>query len=292
MVSRARGRAELGRFLRSRRDAARPEGADGGTSARRVPGLRRDEVAAAAGVSPGYYARLEQGRAGEVSEQVLTALGRVLRLDAAESSHLLALARPVRTTARAESLPESPPEHVEGVVAALDHLPALVLGRTTDVLCWNPRGHALLADHVPFGAPAEPRSRPNWSRLLFLDPLVRGRFVDWPAKAQDTVADLQVLLGRRPADRRLTDLVAGLRAASPDFAALWAGRRVVDCHEHVRDYVHPHVGPLRLADALFDVPGPEAQRLVVFTAEPGSDSAAALDRLGPSGQQPISRAAR
>lgn len=279
MVSRARGRAELGRFLRSRRDAARPEGDDGSTE-RRVPGLRRGEVAAAAGVSPGYYARLEQGRAGEVSEQVLTALGRVLRLDDAESAHLLALARPAARTP-AESSPESPPEHVEGVVAALDHLPALVLGRTTDVLCWNPRGHALLAGHLPFGAPTEPRSRPNWSRLLFLDPLVRARFVDWPAKAHDTVADLRVLLGRRPDDRRLTDLVAGLRGASPDFAALWAGRRVVDCHRHVRDYVHPLVGPLRLTDALFDVPGAAAQRLVVFTAEPGSDSAAALDRLVP-----------
>lgn len=249
-----------------------------------MTGLRRAEVARRAGVSTAYYTRLEQGRDRHASGSVLGALARALHLDRDERAHLEDLARAGPTSSPAC------PEGDEVLRPALDQLlaafagvPAVVLGRRTDVLGWNPPGHALLAGHLPLEAPRDPATRPNWAHLLFDDPRVTRLFADREAKARDTVADLRLALGRHPGDVALTRLVAELGELSPEFARLWSDHPVAVCAWHTRDYDHPVVGRLTLTDELLDLPGDPGQRLVVHTAAPGSRSdrrlAALLDRV-------------
>jgi transcriptional regulator with XRE-family HTH domain len=223
-----------------------------------------------AGISPGYYTRLEQGLSAGASEAVLGAIARVLRLDADERAHLLSLAHPQSTAPPAsERLRPS----IRVMIESLGGTPALVLGRLTDVLAWNPSAHALLAGHLGF------EERPNWAKLFFLDPRVRELFVDWQGKAQDTVADLRLIAGRYPEDPRLTGLIGELTRKSPEFAELWSAHPVRGCAFHARRYRHRLVGELTLTDELMALPDDEGQRVVVFTAEPGSASAVALARL-------------
>lgn len=265
-------RAELGDFLRSRR--ARVSPADAGVphhGRRRVPGLRREELAPLAGISVGYYTRLEQGKQVNVSGAVVDALARALRLDRAEWAHLRRLAG-VEPAGTSPARPERLRDGVRLLVESMGHLPALVLGRVGDVLAWNRLGHALLAGHLPF------EDRPNWVRLMFLDPRLRELFADWQEKARDTVADLRVISGRYPGDRRVAGLVAELRA-DPGFRALWESHPVRRCAHHARRYRHPVVGELTLTDELLTLPDDDGQRLVVFNAEPDSSSAAALTLL-------------
>ncbi|MDT0342179.1 helix-turn-helix domain-containing protein [Streptomyces litchfieldiae] len=268
-----RPHSDLGTFLRSRRARLRP--ADAGLpdlgGRRRVPGLRREELARLAGISPGYYTRLEQGLSPNVSDAVLDAIARVLRLDPTERHHLGTLAHP-----RPAAPP--PPEHlrpaVRTLVASLGPTPALVLGRRADVLAWNRLAHALLAPHLDFAA------RPNVARLVFLDPRTRELYGDgWPAKCQDTVADLRLVAGRHPGDRALATLIAELTDGSEQFAALWRAHPVRVCAAHTRHYRHPTAGPLTLADELLQLPDDPGLRLVLWSAEPGSPSATALDTL-------------
>ncbi|ONI84792.1 transcriptional regulator [Saccharothrix sp. ALI-22-I] len=272
-------RSELAEFLRSRRAGISPEEAGVPLyGRRRVPGLRREELARLAGISVSYYVRLEQGQPVNTSDSVLDALARALRLDPDERSHLRSLirttpARPVR--ARPERLRDS----VRQVVHSLDHLPALVLGLFGDVLVWNRLAHALLAGHLPFEAPERPAERPNWTRLFFLDPHMRELFTDWPDKARDTVADLRLIAGRYPDDTRLAELVGELSLKSPDFRALWSAHPVRRCAFHDRRFHHPVVGELTLTDELLALPDDEGQRLVLFNAAPDSSSAAALTLL-------------
>ncbi|AXB47801.1 helix-turn-helix transcriptional regulator [Amycolatopsis albispora] len=260
----------LGEFLRDRRARLRP--ADVGLAdygeVRRVPGLRREELAALAGVSPGYYRRLEQGEHGAVSEAVLEALAKALRLDDEERAHLHALAN--AKTVHPEMPERLAPRH-RVLLGAVGAVPALILGRHTDVLAWNRLGHALLAPHLDFDA------RPNWARLFFLDARVRGLFDS--DKAADTVADLRHLAGRRPGDTALTALIDELRRASPEFAGLWAAHPVRGCAHHTRVYRHATAGPLTLTDELLPLPDSDGQRLVLFYAEPGSPSEAGLREL-------------
>lgn len=158
------------------------------------------------------------------------------------------------------------------------NVPALVLGRRTDILAWNRLAHALLAAGLDFHAPYDEERRPNWARLFFLDPHFRGLITDWPGKARDTVADLRMLTGRFPGDRRLAELVGELSIASPEFAELWAAHPVHGCAHHTREYDHELVGRLTLTDELMALPD-EGQRVVVFTTEPGSPSHDALELL-------------
>ncbi|MFC7328108.1 helix-turn-helix domain-containing protein [Marinactinospora rubrisoli] len=274
--------ADLGEFLRSRRARLRP--ADVGLvdygGRRRVPGLRREELARLAGVSVGYYTRLEQGQSPNASDAVLDAIARVLRLDDTERSHLYALARPAVAASRRGTRPERLRSEVGVLVESLGAVPALVLGRRADVLAWNRMAHALLAGHLDFTAPRRPAGRPNWARMFFLEPHVRDLFTDWERKARDTVADLRLIAGRHPHDTRLAALVGELTTRSADFAALWAAHPVRGCAHHTRTYRHPVVGRLTLTDELLQLPDDEGQRLVVFSAEPGSASEAALRLLG------------
>ncbi|BDM71408.1 transcriptional regulator [Streptomyces nigrescens] len=298
---------DLGEFLRSRRARLAPQdvGLPDHGGRRRVPGLRREELARLAGISPGYYTRLEQGTAAAgASDAVLDALARVLRLDGTERRHLYGLARPEggggpgAEAAAEERLRPS----VRNMIASLGDTPALVLGRFVDVLAWNHAGHALLAGHLPFDAPDAPAAtqgardatqgthdatpgtrdataRPNVARMMFFDPRTRALYADRAAKARDTVGDLRLIAGRWPDAPQLTGLIAELRRGSTEFEALWAEHPVRTCATHARDYRHPVVGPLTLTDELLTLPDDPGQRVVIYHAEPGSPSAGALRRL-------------
>ncbi len=272
--------ADLGNFLRTRRARVSPEGSGlvGYGGRRRVPGLRREELAQLAGISAAYYTRLEQGQSRNASEAVLDAIARVLRLDEGETAHLHTLAR-ATSRARRRARPEKLRASLRIMIDALDPNPAMVIGRCADVLAWNRTAHALLAGHLEFTAPQRAADRPNLARLVFLDPHTKELYVDWPRKTRDAVAYLRLSAGRFPDDTHLTALVGELSIASPEFAALWAAHPVRDCAANTRNYHHPLVGTLALTDELLRLPDDHGQGVVIFTAEPNSPSAAALALL-------------
>ncbi|MYV97395.1 helix-turn-helix transcriptional regulator [Streptomyces sp. SID3343] len=272
--------AELGDFLRSRRARLRPEDAGLPTfgGRRRVPGLRREELAQLAGVSAGYYTRLEQGQSPNASDSVLDAVARVLRLDDAERTHLYTLARPKPMGRRRAARPEQVRPGVRTMIDSFGDVPALVMGRFLDVLAWNPMAHALIAGHVDFDAPNRPADRPNIARLLFLDPHTRELYADWPAKARATVADLRKIAAHHPGSPGLTALIGELTLGSREFTELWTSHTVGDCGSSTRTYHHPTVGTLTLGVEFMTLPDDD-QRVAVFTPEPHSPSAAALTLL-------------
>jgi transcriptional regulator with XRE-family HTH domain len=273
--------ADLGEFLRTRRARLRP--ADVGLAdyggRRRVPGLRREELAQLAGVSAGYYTRLEQGQSPNASDAVLDAISRVLRLDGDERAHLYALARPAARASRKRARPERLRPALRHMLAAVGDTPALIIGRSADVLAWNPMAHALLAGHLGFGTPDQPAGRPNLARLIFLDEHTRELYADWRQKARDTVADLRRSAARHPDDRELAELIGELTMKSRAFAALWSAHPVRACAFYTRELRHPLVGPLTLANETLNLPDDDRQRLALFYAEPGSPSQAGLSLL-------------
>ncbi|MEV0380571.1 helix-turn-helix transcriptional regulator [Nonomuraea sp. NPDC050643] len=273
--------AELGEFLRSRRALLRPEetGLPVYGGRRRVPGLRREELAQLAGVSAGYYTRLEQGQSPNASDAVLDAVARVLRLDEAERAHLYTLARPKPQARGRVARPERVRPGVRLMIESFGDVPALVMGRFTDVLAWNPMAHALLAGHLDFDAPARPAGRPNIARMLFRDPHTRALYADWPGKARSTVADLRLIAGRYPDAPELGRLVGELSVASTEFAKLWSAHAVADCETDARTLRHPVVGTLSVMAEFMGLPKDDGQRVAVFNAEPGSSSEAALRLL-------------
>ena len=277
------GQSELGRFLQTCRARLRPE--DVGLlpfgERRRVPGLRREELAGLAGVSPSYYARLEQGQSSRASAQVLGSISSALRLDEHERAHLFDLARP--TTSRAGTAPaERLPPTTHELVRALGDTPVLVTGALGDVLMWNRVGHALFAAHLDPSSPDRPDHRPNTARMLFLDPRGRDLWVDWAGKARAVVEHLRLVSGRRPGDRRLHQLVGELTTGSEEFAALWADHGVRACASARYDLRHPLVGALTLTQQSLALAASPDQSVVVFTARPASRSEAALRRLAGS----------
>ena len=194
---------------------------------RRVSGLRREELALLAGVSASYYARLEQGQSANASAEVLDAIAGALRLDDAERAHLHELAAGTRRRPGGRRpAPERVTAAVRQLVAALGDVPAVVLGRRSDVLAWNATGHALFAGHVTVDGPDHPARRPNMARLMFLDAHTRALYADWPAKARAVVATLRMASGQHPDDPLLAALVGELPVKSPEFAAMWADHRV------------------------------------------------------------------
>jgi transcriptional regulator with XRE-family HTH domain len=273
---------ELGEFLKSRR--ARLSPADAGVQTygdrRRVPGLRREELAQLAGVSAAYYTRLEQGQSRNASDGVLDALARALRLDHDETTHLRALARPPRGAAhRPRPKPERVRPAVRTTLNALDDTPAVLVGYRNDILGWNRMGHALIFGHLPFGAPERADTRPNWLKLIFCDPHVRGFYEDWKTKATDAVAYLRLVSGQRPDDPRLTSLIGELSVNSQEFVKLWGGHTVAQCRSSVRGFRHPLVGALTLNEEPMEIVADRGQRIVLYTAEPGSASENGLKLL-------------
>ncbi|MBU2668051.1 helix-turn-helix transcriptional regulator [Actinoplanes bogorensis] len=270
----------LGEFLQARRSQIRPEdvGLAGHLGRRRVPGLRREELAQLAGVSSSYYARLEQGFSLNASPQVLDAIGRALRLDEAELRHLHELAG----GGRARTAPRrSPPERMTVALArmleAMGETPAVVLGRFSDVLAWNPAGHALFAGHLDVTGPERPRERPNMARLVFLDPHTRELYADWPVKAKAVVGSLRRAAGQHPSDAALSALIGELTVSSAEFAEMWATYRVKGRGSLAYAMRHPLVGALTVTQhALQTEDGPS---VVIATTEPGSPSRAAMALL-------------
>jgi transcriptional regulator with XRE-family HTH domain len=272
-------RRELGQFLKSRRARLQPQ--DVGLQAygrRRVPGLRREELAQLAGVSVDYYVRLEQGRAGQPSEGVLESIARALRLDATEWSHLYDLARPSRRRRR-QPRPERVRPGVRQLLDTLGDIPAMVVGRRMDVLAWTPLAAAIMVDWGSL--PAEQR---NAARHVFLDEGARELYLDWEEGARATVAYLRLAAGRHPDDPALAALVGELSMKSEEFRRWWADHDVHEKSFGTKRIRHPIVGELTLCFESL-VLADSDQTLTIYTAEPGSESDTSLRLLASMGEQ-------
>lgn len=265
----------LGDYLRARRAMVSP--ADVGlppTGRRRVPGLRREEVAELVGLSTDYYVRLEQGRADRPSDEVLDALSRALGLGPAERAHLYDLARPPRragVTGRGDVLRST----LRQVVEAIPTTPALIMNDRNDVLAWNRLAAELIAD-FPGLAPHER----NMARRIFLDPAAPDIHLDWDEAAHTTVGILRMAAGRRPHDPELVRLVGELSLGSETFRRLWAGHHVHEKTHGPKRFRHPAVGDITLEYETFQAPGATHHLLVIYTAAPGSPDEEALNFLG------------
>ncbi|MEU3979250.1 helix-turn-helix transcriptional regulator [Streptomyces sp. NPDC026672] len=268
---------EIREFLRSRRARITPEqaGLAPDPRVRRVPGLRREEVARLAGVSVDYYVRLERGRTLGVSESVLDAVARALRLNTTERAHLFDLAQPTAGRARPER-PLAPQRVHPSLHRALDAFasPAMVQGRRMDVLAANRLGHALITDFQ-----ALPHRDRNIARFVFLDETAEALYPDWEQVAGDCVATLRVYAGRHPDDPLLTELVGELSLRSAAFRRMWAEHDVLVHTTGTKRLRHPVVGDLTLDYVVLAAEGDPEQTLVLYTAEPGSPSAEAIDIL-------------
>ncbi|GHH86368.1 transcriptional regulator [Streptomyces sulfonofaciens] len=272
----APGGSALGEFLRSRRAALDPHQAglaDDGRL-RRVPGLRREELAQLAHVSVDYVVRLEQGRTRRVSRPVLYALADALQLAPDERDYLLTVADVApATAARQPGRPEAGPR-LRQLLDTMPDVPAMVLNRRMDVLAWNRGAAALLTD---FGA-LSPAER-NLIRLTFLDDAFRALYADWSRAARECVAVLRMEAGRAPRDPSLSALVGELSVHDADFRAWWADHRVRGPRQLAKTYRHPVAGPLTLDVQQFSVDTHPDQQLIAYTAEPGSPSHEALRLL-------------
>ncbi|MEU8990104.1 helix-turn-helix transcriptional regulator [Streptomyces sp. NPDC048558] len=264
---------DLGDFLRSRRGRIQPEEVGlPSYGRRRVPGLRREEVAQLAGVSVDYYVRLEQGRGQSVSDAVLDAIARVLRLDETEHAYLRTVARPRdRGTRRPDTARVR--AGVQTLLDSMDRTPAFVIGPRMDVLAWN-----ALADAVSDYGRTAPADR-NIPRHVFLDPASRARYPEWPAIAAQAVAHLRLNAGHRPDDGELRALVGELSDRSEDFRRLWADHQVEPCMSGTKRIHHPLVGLLTLPYETMTIQTEPDQTMVVYTPQPGSETAERLQLL-------------
>lgn len=261
----------LGEFLRARREALRPQ--DVGLvehGRRRVKGLRREEVAVLAGMSSDYYMRLEQGRESSPSAQVVDAVARALRLDAAATEHLWLLVQPpeARLWRRADCLPVS--AQLRQLMDGWSGSPAFVVGPALDILACNTMAAVL---HEGF------TSADNLARMVFLDPAGREFYQEWERAAHSCVAEIRAAYGHDPDSTRIAQVVAELSAGSPEFAELWARHDVKPKTQEGKHLRHPHVGDLHILFSTFTVNGAPHQQLVVYQAEPASPTAEAFERL-------------
>lgn len=267
-------RADIRDFLTSRRAKLTPADVGLPTNARRrVPGLRREEVAVLAGVSTEWYTRLEKGHIAEVSEDVLDAVATALRLDDDERTYLFDLARAAkparRTPTRPRDLPLAP--QVQWMLDSITLSAAFVRNGHLDVIGSNALGRAL---HAPMFASraATAHGRPNFARYHFLDEGSRDFFVDWADGAAATVALLRAEAGRAPYDHALRQLVGELSTSSDEFSRFWAAHDIRIRHEGIKRLRHPEVGDIELTYQSVELASRSRARhdLSVYTAEPGS----------------------
>ncbi|MFC8200815.1 helix-turn-helix transcriptional regulator [Streptomyces sp. NPDC057298] len=269
-------RAELSEFLRTRRARLKPEdvGLPDFGRHRRVPGLRREELAQLAGVSVAYYTRLEQGNGRNVSAEVLDAIARALRLSGAEHAHLTHLAKPKQHKKKPSARPQQVRVAMRQLIDTFDSVPAYIVGRRSEILVWNRMAAAVFGDWSEL--PAHER---NWARMVFLRPEYRDLFVEWEQKASDIVSFLRMDAGCHPDDPRLSALVGELSVKSEEFRRLWATHDVKEKSHGVKRLRHPLVGELTLSFETFRLPDDDEQSVVTYHAEPGSPSAEGLRLL-------------
>ena len=271
-------RNEIREFLTSRRAKITPEhaGLPWYGDKRRVPGLRREEVALLAGVSVDYYARLERGNVAGVSESVLDALARALQLDEAERAHLFDLARGAQAVPRTRRRPamQRVRPSVQRMIDAITGAPAFVRNGRMDILAANRLGRAFYSQH--FDNPNRPA---NSARFIFLDSRATDFYTDWEQVATDAVAILRSEAGRDPYDRGLSDLIGELSTRSDTFRTRWAAHNVRFHDTGVKRFHHPVVGDLELTFETMGLAADAGLMLFVYTAEPGSKSEEALNLL-------------
>ncbi|MFI5975106.1 helix-turn-helix domain-containing protein [Streptomyces sp. NPDC051452] len=269
-------RAELSEFLRSRRARLKPEdvGLPDFGRRRRVPGLRREELAQLAGVSVAYYTRLEQGNGRNVSAEVLDSIARALRLTDAEHAHLTHLAKPKSHKRKPAARQQQVRPSLCRLLDTMDGVPAYIVGRRAEILAWNRMAAAVFGDWAEL--PAVER---NWARLVFLRPDYRDLFVDWEQKAIDIVCALRMDAGCHPDDPRLSALVGELSVKSEEFRRLWATHDVKEKSHGLKRLHHPLVGELSLNFESFRLTGDADQSLVTYHADPASPSEESLRLL-------------
>jgi transcriptional regulator with XRE-family HTH domain len=271
-------RGEIRQFLTTRRARITPERAGlpnyGGR--RRVPGLRREEVALLAGISIEYYVRLERGDARGVSEEVLDGIARALQLDDVERTHLVDLvrlansARPVRRRPTRQRVRPS----VQRLLDSMTGTAAFARNGRLDILSANQLGYALYSP--AFADPARPV---NLARFIFLDRRSTEFYRDWDGIAHAAVGSLRAEAGRDPYERALSDLVGELSTRSQEFRTRWAAHDVKYYRSGVQPFHHPLVGDLDLDYDALEIPADPGLTIVAYSAEPGSPSRQALDLL-------------
>lgn len=275
-------RAEVRQFLSSRRGRITPEqaGIEPYGGRRRVPGLRREEVARLAGVSVDYYTRLERGNLSGVSDSVLDAIAGALELDRAEHDHLYDLARAANTSGRKRAAgagaasPSKVRPELQYLLDAITDAPAFIGNNRLDIVAANTLGYALYSDM--YRNPSRPA---NHSRFIFLDPRAHNFYTDWDRAANTNVAILRREAGRNPHDKGIAELIGELSMRSDEFRTLWAAHNVRRHYAGTKFFQHPVVGLLELNYQVLGLEEDPGHTLTVYPATPGSPSAEALKLL-------------
>ena len=271
----------LGQFLRSRRERLAPadvglRGLPGfsGRGQRRVPGLRRDEIAMLAGISVSYYGRLEQGRELSPSSRVLEAVGRALRLDQADMEKLRQLGQPPARRTRPPARVERVRPHLRQLIESWTRTPAFIIGHAQDLLATNALTDVLYSDF------AQPD---NVLRMLFLDPAAKAFYRNPERMKRHAVADLQRAAANTPDDPRIVELTGELSVRSNEFRSLWVREYTAVPPCDTKQIRHSIVGEMELRHESLDIRNAPGQQLIILQAEPGSASADSLALLGSVG---------
>ena len=265
-------KSEIREFLATRRARITPQQVGLATHGRRrVPGLRREEVAVLAGVSTDYYAQLERGNLAGVSDSVLDAIARALQLDEAEHAHLHDLAHAANTTPHTRR-PATPKHQIRPVVQrildGITAMPAIVMNGRLDLLSANRLGYALYSP-VYDDDPARPV---NLARFTFLNPHATRLYPDWNLAADTTVAMLRTEAGRHPYDRALTDLIGELSTRSDTFRSRWAAHNVLLHRSGTKRFHHPVIGDVSFAYEVMELSADTGLTLTVYSPEPSTPS--------------------
>ncbi|MFE4973482.1 helix-turn-helix domain-containing protein [Kitasatospora sp. NPDC056651] len=269
---------DLGSYLKRMRERVQPEEIGLAVrGARRVPGLRREEVAALAGVSPTYYTRLEQSQTAHASPAILVAIARALDLSPDEEEYLLKVGTPVTERETPARRVDQISPYTRMLVDSLGNAAVAVLNYRCDILGWNSLYHRLFAPHLEYDAPQNAAVRPNVIRLNFLDDNVRGLYVDWPLEARSNVSYLRFIAANHRHDPQLAELIGELSIGSEEFAQLWVSHRVANCTVGTKTFDHPSVGEFELMYQSADLG--DGNILKFYHAEPNSPHDAALRLL-------------